>query len=297
MKFDFIGKKKIWFAISAVVLVISIAAIVINGLKFGIEFTGGTEIIWKFDKKTNLKDVRTTFKKLKIEEPSILPSEKNTFFIRTKSLNKDMQLKVYEGIKKQLGGERLSIQAVGAAWGEQITNSAITALSLSILAILVYISVRFDFKMAVSAVIALIHDILITIGVYALVGRMVTPSTIAALLTILGYSLYDTIVVFHRILENSSKLTKMTYSDVVNESVNEVLVRSINTSVTTLLPIAAILTVGGETLKDFAFALFVGIVSGAYSSIFNASPILAVWKEREPKYVALRKRLEKKKSI
>lgn len=142
--------------------------------------------------------------------------------------------------------------------------------------------------MAVCAVVALFHDILITVGVYALVGREVTPYTVAALLTILGYSLYDTIVVFHRIRENSAHLIKETYGGMVNKSVNQVLIRSINTSVTTLLPVVCVLLIGGETLKDFAFALFVGIASGTYSSIFTASPLLAVWKEREPRFKALK---------
>lgn len=294
MKIDFIGRKTLWFSLSAILIALSIIGIVVRGLHFGIEFTGGTEISWRFEKKVNISEVRKVLSIGGLQNAVVQPSEKTDFFIRTQRLSTSAQEKATNALKSNLGGDQLSIQSVGAAWGQQITNSAVLALILSMAALLAYISIRFEFKMAVSAIIALVHDILITLGIYALSGKEITPSTIAALLTILGYSLYDTIVVFHRILENSNRLIKKPYSDVVNDSVNEVLVRSINTSVTTLLPVVALLTIGGETLKDFAFALFVGIASGTYSSIFTASPILAIWKEREPKYIALRKRLAKK---
>jgi SecD/SecF fusion protein len=216
--------------------------------------------------------------------------------IKSKNLSKETQKNVLGVFESNFGIKEVRyIQSVGPGWGVHVTRAAITALILSLGSLLIYISIRFEYKMAVSAIIALFHDILITIGIYALVGKEVTPNTIAALLTILGYSLYDTIVVFHRILENSTRIGKRTYSVMVNDSINQVLVRSLNTTFTTLLPVIALLSFGGETLKDFAFALFVGVASGAYSSIFTASPILAVWKEKEPKYKSLRKRIERGK--
>jgi SecD/SecF fusion protein len=160
-------------------------------------------------------------------------------------------------------------------------------------AILFYTSLRFEYKMSVTAVIALIHDVIIVLGVYALSGREITPNTIAALLTIMGYSIYDTIVVFHRMRENSQRLVKQSFMSMANESVNQVIVRSMNTSITSLLPVLVLFFFGGETLKDFAFALVVGLLAGAYSSIGVASPIYAMWKEREPKFQALKKKYAK----
>lgn len=177
-----------------------------------------------------------------------------------------------------------------------MSRQALIALIVFIIVVLIYISIRFEFKMAICAIIELFHDCVITVGVYALFGLQVTPSTVIAFLTILGYSLYDTIVIFDRIKENADQLTrqtKKTYSEVVNDSVNQVFTRSINTSLTTLIPIVTILFFGGETLKAFAFVLFVGVLSGTYSSIILAPPLLAVWKETEPKYRAFRERAER----
>jgi len=164
------------------------------------------------------------------------------------------------------------------------------AFFLSILAILLYVSLRFEYKMSVMAIVALVHDIIITLGIYALSGLEVTPNTVAALLTILGYSLYDTIVVFHRIKENSQNLQKQSFMSMANESINEVFVRSLNTTITSLIPVLVMLFFGGPTLKDFAFALTIGLAVGAYSSIGVAAPLYAMWKETEPKYKALAKK-------
>jgi SecD/SecF fusion protein len=161
---------------------------------------------------------------------------------------------------------------------------------VSLLAILLYVSLRFEYKMSVMAIVALVHDILITLGLYALVGWEVSPNVVAALLAILGYSLYDTIVVFHRIKENSAGLVKQSFMAMANRSINEVLVRSLNTSVTSLIPVVVLLIFGGVTLKDYALALVIGLASGAYSSIGVAAPLYAMWKETEPKYKALAKK-------
>jgi preprotein translocase subunit SecF len=189
---------------------------------------------------------------------------------------------------------------VGPTWGGQVTSKAIEALIVFFIAVTLYISARFEFKMAVAAIAAVIHDILVTVGVYSLTGFQVTPSTVIAVLTVLGYSLYDTVVVFDRIRENAKGLGasgRITYSDMVNLSMNQTLARSINTSLVAIIPVLSVLVVGSfilgaTSLQDFGLALVIGLTSGAYSSIFIASPLLALMKEREPRYTTIRQRLE-----
>src|SRR5207244_1296816 len=182
---------------------------------------------------------------------------------------------------------------IGPTWGSQISHKAVTGLIIFLLAVTGFIAWRLEWKMAIAAQTALLHDLIITAGIYALVGRTVSPATVIAILTILGYSLYDTVVIFDKVRENTESLamvSRETYSGVVNTSLNQVLMRSVNTSLVVLLPILSLLLFGGATLKDFAFALFIGVASGTYSSIFVASPMLAVLKEREPKYQQIRTR-------
>ncbi len=182
------------------------------------------------------------------------------------------------------------VSTIGPGWGRNVTRAALLALVVSTAAILLYISLRYEYKMSLTAVATLVHDVLLVLGIYALVGREVTPNTIAALLTIMGYSLYDTIVVFHRIKENSKAITRKTFTAMANESLNQVIMRSINTSITSILPPLMLLLFGGEMLGSFAFALVVGIFIGAYSSIAVATPLYTLWKEREPKFQALAKK-------
>jgi len=298
-RFDFIGRRKIWFTFSAFLMILAIGTLAFKGLNFSLEFTGGTSISWQFEEETGVEEIRDELARFDLGGSSSIiqpvgPPEDHEFLIRTRTLSVDNedneQNRVIKGIETALGGERLGVQTVGPAWGAQVTRAAAVALVLSIAAILLFISFRFEYKMALSAVTALLHDVIIAVGIYALVGREVSPATIAAFLTIMGYSLYDTIVVFHRIKENVRKVGKQTYAQLANLSVNQVIVRSINTSITTLLPVMALLFFGGETLKDFAFALMVGLAPATYSSIFIASPILAWWKEREPRYANLKRR-------
>jgi SecD/SecF fusion protein len=185
-------------------------------------------------------------------------------------------------IAREAGSEVYSLQTVGATFGRQVVTASLEAFAIALLLILAYVSLRFQWKFAVGAVGALVHDLLIVLGVYSLTGREVTTATIAAVLTILGYSLYDTVIIFDRVRENQPRLGRLAYGDVVTQSIWQSLTRSINTTLTTLLPVLCLLFFGGETLKDFAFALLIGILSGAYSSIFVACPILTVLKEREP---------------
>lgn len=242
----------------------------------------------------SIKDVRDVLKDVNLEDSVIqfVGDEDNEMAIRTKHLSVDEQQEVQDLIKKT-GATDFSIQSVGPTWGKRLSQGTIIALFLSLAVVLIFVSIRFEFKMGASAVVALAHDVLIAIGLYSLLGREVTTSTIAAFLTILGYSMYDTIVVFDRVRENLSGLKKATYSSMVNKSINQVLRRSINTSMTSIIPVASLLILGGETLGNFAFALLIGLVSGSYSSIFIASPVLSMWKESEPKYRAIKQRSEK----
>ena len=219
--------------------------------------------------------------------------EANTYRIDTKTLPPSQVAKVQAALNQRYGirAGTFNNTSIGPTFGRTIANAAIIAIIASLLVISAYIALRFEWKYAVPVLIALMHDLLITAGVYALTGRQVTASTVAALLTILGYSLYDTIIVFDRVRENVPRMPRAAFSQIVNRSMAEVITRSLATSLCTLLPIVALLVFGGSTLKDFAFALMIGVASGAYSSIFIASPVLTHWKEREPIYRNRRERI------
>jgi preprotein translocase SecF subunit len=302
---NIVGHWKIWYAISGAIFIIALVALFTRGLNFGIDFTGGTEITVKAKSGATIAQVRSAAGKLGYSDAQIQSSGYNTFIIRTPELNDQKKTELINALgqdpnvslQKDAQGKFIAdIKDVGPGWGAQVTKQAIIGLGIFILAVLIYISLRFEFKMAVTAIIEILHDFVITIGIYCLLGREVTPATVIAVLTILGYSLYDTIVIFDRVKENTDQLTrqsKKTYSQTVNDSVNQVLVRSINTSLTTLIPILAILIFGGATLAAFAFPLFIGVLSGTYSSIILAPPILSQWKETEPKYRTYRERVEK----
>jgi SecD/SecF fusion protein len=292
---DFMGKRRVMFAISAVLLVISIGALTFKGLTFGIEFQGGTAINISDAGTLTDQQIATAFTDAGLKNVSVQLATVNNvrgFIVRSDEASAVLANTIAGKVATEVGlkPDSYQVTTIGAGWGKNITNSAILALGLSILAILLYVSLRFDYKMSVTAVIALIHDIIITLGIYALFGREVTPNTVAALLTILGFSLYDTIVVFHRIKENSVGLVKQSFMSMANESINEVLVRSINTSLTATIPVLVMLFFGGSTLKDFAFALVIGNLIGTYSSIGVAAPLFTIWKETEPKYKALAKK-------
>ncbi len=301
---NFIGRKWLWFGISGAIILVGVVAVMLGGLQWGVEFQGGNQFDVRFKKTPTIADVRTTLDKLKLGGAAIQQvGAENEFLIRTPRLSADTRTQVTAALKKQFSVSDISTRDIGPGWGQQVTDGAVKALIASLLVLLLYISIRFEFKMAVAAIAALVHDALIVIGVYAVVGLIetktgltwipteITPNTVAALLTILGFSLYDTIVVFHRIKENTELIGKRSYSMMANDSINQVLMRSVNTSVTALIPVTVLLLFGGQTLKDFAFAMFVGLISGAYSSIFIASPILAMWKETEERYRLIRQKL------
>jgi SecD/SecF fusion protein len=293
---DFVGKSKWFFSGSGLILVVGALAIAGIGLKFGIDFESGTRIKTPIAQEANVDQVRAAIAPLgygdaKIQEVDEPELGANVFQISTPTLSEGKVSELRQALDEEFGVERadFSVNSIGPTFGAQVARTAVIAVIASLLLISIYMALRFEAKFVIPVLIAIAHDILITGGVYALVGREVTTSTVAALLTILGYSLYDTIIVFDRIRENVPRMPRATFSQIVNRSMSEVLTRSLATSASTLMPIGALLLFGGETLQDFAFALLVGVASGAYSSIFIAAPVLTLWKEREPVYVRRRK--------
>ena len=301
-EFNIIQRRRRWFVLSGSAILVSIIALVFLGLNYSIDFTGGTLIEYRLSNDVTVEQVRDLLGQdpyaREGAEVQIVGGDQVS--IRTSALT-DLtageRTQLFEALAEQAGisPDDISVQVVGPTWGEQISRQAVIGLVVVLLAITLYITLRFEWKMAVGAMVAMVHDVLITAGVYALTGREVSPPTVIAILTILGFSLYDTVVIFDKVKENTEStalLGKDTYEGVANYSMNQVLMRSVNTSLVVVLPILSLLLFGGDTLKDFAFAMLVGVVTGAYSSIFVATPILVVLKEREPKYQQLRARLE-----
>jgi SecD/SecF fusion protein len=301
--FDFMGASKWFFSLSGTILLVGALAIGGNGLNFGISFKSGTRIKASFVKPTSETKIAEVLSAVgdhnaqiqKITDPSIGGPG---YQISTKNLGPKAVEKAEAALSSRFviknspsNTPYFSSTSIGPTFGKTVANSAVIAIIASLLVISAYIALRFEWKYAVPVLIALMHDLLITAGVYSLTGREVTTATVAALLTILGYSLYDTIIVFDRVRENVPRMPRAAFSQIVNRSMSEVLTRSLATSFCTLLPVVALLLFGGETLKDFAFALMVGIASGAYSSIFIASPVLTHWKEREGGYRSRRARI------
>ncbi len=295
-RFDFMGWSKWFFSFSGAILIVGALGIAGLGLNFGIDFESGTRITTPLQQKADVDQVREALTPLgygdaevqSVEDPAL---GSNIIQISTGNLRPEQVTRVQDTLDRRFGIDQAQFtsSSVGPTFGAQIAQTAVLAIFVSLILISLYIGLRFEFKYAVPVLIALFHDLLITSGVYALAGREVTTATVAALLTILGYSLYDTIIVFDRIRENVPRMPRATYSQIVNRSMSEVLTRSLVTSFSALMPIAALMLFGGETLRDFAFALLVGVFSGAYSSIFIASPVLVEWKEREPLYRRRRK--------
>jgi SecD/SecF fusion protein len=287
--FDFMGASKWFFSLSGTILLIGALAIGGKGLNLGIDFKSGTRIQTGLVKPATENQIRSTlrsagFGTVEVQKVTNKSIGANGFQISTKNLKQTEVVKAEAALNAAYGLRNTSSTSIGPTFGKTVAKSAIIAIIASLLVISVYIALRFEWKYAVPVLIALMHDLLITAGVYSLTGRQVTTATVAALLTILGYSLYDTIIVFDRVRENVPRMPRAAFSQIVNRSMSEVLTRSLATSFCTLLPVLSLLLFGGETLKDFAFALLVGVASGAYSSIFIASPVLTHWKEREGVY-------------
>jgi SecD/SecF fusion protein len=295
--FDFMGASKWFFSASGVILLIGALAIGGKGLNFGIDFESGTRIKTSLVRPANESGVRSVlsgagFGGAEIQRLSGREvAGGNGFQISTETLTPAQRARIQQDLQQKYGTRSFNFDTIGPVFGQTVAKSALIAIIASLIVISAYIALRFEWKYAVPVLIALMHDLLITAGVYALTGREVTTSTVAALLTILGYSLYDTIIVFDRVRENVPRMPRAAFSQIVNRSMSEVLARSLATSFSTALPILALLLFGGDTLKDFAFALLVGVASGTYSSIFIASPVLTHWKEREAVYERRRSRI------
>jgi SecD/SecF fusion protein len=291
LQIDFMKRRYVWFAISGAVIAIGVVSLGIRGLNLGIDFKGGTQVRFSTPKPVSLSDIRSEAGKIGQADATIQGIGHNygsesykTFQFRTKSLQQAEQNRFTSALENDFGVKSIQTKNVSASFGRQIARGAIVAIIVSLLLIVLYISLRFQFKFALPVIGALIHDIAITVGVYSLVGKEVSTATVAAVLTVLGYSIYDTIIIFDRVRENIPLMRRSSFATIANVSLWEVMRRSLATSFITLLPIGSLLFFGGATLKDFAFALLVGIVSGAYSSIFIAAPLLTIWKEREPEY-------------
>ena len=278
-KVDFVARWKLWFAISGVLLFAGIAAIAFGRLNFGIDFEGGAKFtVANPDQQLSVGEVREALPQ-ELRQDAIVQTAGDGYEIRTPVLSQRETVQVEESLSEALGGE-VSINSVSPTFGEQVRNQALQAVAAALLIIVAFISVRFEFAFAMAAMVALVHDILMTLGFYAIWGREVNLVTVVAVLTVLGYSLYDTIIIFDRIRENAPKVgyNRRRFNEMVNTSIRQVVMRSIYTSVSTLIPITALLIFGESTLSDFAFALLVGIVAGTYSSIFIASPVLSLYK-------------------
>ncbi len=294
--FDFMGASKWFFSLSGTILLVGALAIGGKGLNFGIDFKSGTRIQTAFVRPVAESEVAKAmsaagYGNAQVQKFNNKSIGGNGYQISTKTLKPENVQKIKSGLDTRFGTKNFSSTSIGPTFGKTVANSAVIAIIASLLVISAYIALRFSWKYSIPVLIALMHDLLITAGVYSLTGREVTTATVAALLTILGYSLYDTIIVFDRVRENVPRMPRAAFSQIVNRSMSEVLTRSLATSFCTLLPVVSLLLFGGETLKDFAFALMVGIASGAYSSIFIASPVLTHWKEREPTYRNRRARI------
>ncbi len=307
--YDFVGKRKRWYSVSAALLAISFLAIAVLGLNLGIEFKGGADFTAPVSVTAGTTDqVRTAVEALHLpdnDDVGVTTIGDGQVRVQTRTLSVDEVTQVKAVIAQAAGGisvDEVTYSLIGASWGSMITQQAIIALVVFLVLVSLLIWAYFrNYQMAIAAIVALLHDLVVTVGIYALVGFSVTPATLIGVLTILGYSLYDTVVVFDKVRENVADLknSRVTYSDAANAAVNQVLIRSINTTILGVLPVAAltftgVFVLGTGPLKDLGLALLVGMIAGAYSSIFIAAPLLAQMKEAEPEMREHRERLSRR---
>ena len=316
VSFDFVGRTWTWYTISALILVLAVSGLLVRGLNLGIEFKGGVEYTVSMPSgqadEAHVQSIRNAVAREAgsanipaADAPIVNTSGRDKIRVQVKPLTNDQSDKIANAIEHGGGvGQRaVSSDAIGASWGSQVANRALLGLGVFLVLVMLFIWAYFrEWKMSVGAIVALVHDLLITIGVYALSGFEVTPATVTGVLTILGFSLYDTVVVFDKVRENTKSLrsTRKTYSEAANLAVNQTLVRSINTSIVALIPVGAILYVGAVqlgngSLKDLALALFVGMAAGTYSSVFIATPLLAHMKQGEKDNRDIERRLASKR--
>ena len=282
---DILGKRKIWYTISAIVIGIGLIFLLINGLNLGIDFNGGTLMEFSFENEVTTDQVRNLLEEINIAEDSKIQRSDSAgthgIIIRAKTLESEQIVAVEEAVKNEFQtAEMLRTEMVGPTIGQELRINALLAMLAASIAIVAYISFRFEFRFAVVSIITLMHDVLITIGIFAIIGREVNTPFVAALLTIVGYSINDTIVIFDRIRENMKLMHRVPFIKQANTAVVDTLPRSINTSITTLITILAIYFFGGASIQTFMLALFIGMFAGTYSSIFVASPLLVTWQKK-----------------
>ncbi len=303
-KIDIVGRRRTWFTIAGVILAIAVGSMIFKGLNLGIDFRGGSQITFETAETHQVAEVREGIEGLGIGEAVVQGRGEaaegggyQSFQAKTESLTADEQRSVERTLESRYGVESISVRNVSGSFSQQILEGAILAIVISLILIVIYVSFRFEFKFALPIFRALFYDVLVAMGVYSIVGWEVTAATVAAILTILGYSMYDTIIIFDRVRENMQLMKRSSFAAIANQSLWETIRRSLATSFITLLPITSLILFGGDTLKEFAFALLIGIGSGAFSTIFIATPFLASLKEREPEWerrkdAGLREKLE-----
>ena len=305
VSYDFVGKRRRWYAISGVILLLALIGLFGRGLNLGIEFKGGSEFTVPNTTAT-VEQARASAEAANIQDPIVTQVGANNIRIQTQALTPSQSAAVTQQLSQDLGVPQgnIAVTLVGPSWGAEITQRALQGLVVFLVLVVVFLSAYFEWRLAIAALVALIHDLVITIGIYALTGFEVTPATVIGVLTILGFSLYDTVVVFDKVKENTRAITsgnRATYSEAANLALNQTLVRSINTSIVALLPVTAILVVGvgllgAGTLKDLALALFIGTAAGTYSSIFIATPVACQLEERRPEMKALAARVAQRRA-
>jgi preprotein translocase subunit SecF len=301
---NFVGRRKLWFTVSLIAVLIGIGSLVTRGLNLGIDFEGG--VVWEVPASdVSVGDARDAVGEFGLAGATIQELESDEgreLRVEAEPVSAETSDRVTAALAELTGSsiDDVNLTSVGPSWGEEISEKAIRALVVFLVLVTIYIALRFELKMAIPTLVALIHDVLITIGVYSVTQLEVTPATVIAVLTILGYSIYDGIVVFDKVDENTRLVSStggLSYGGMVNVSLNQALMRSLNTTITALLPVASLLIVGSwimgaVVLQEFATALLIGLFSGAYSSLFIASPLLAWLKEREPRYRDIKRRVD-----
>jgi preprotein translocase subunit SecF len=305
VSYNIVGRKKFWYSVSAALIVLALVGLLVRGLNLGIEFKGGAEF-YVPSASCEIQDVRDAVSSTGVEPAAVTEIGSSNIRAQTPAVTQEQGRAIVDALAStcEVAPDQVSSRDVGPTWGGEITRTALIGLAVFLALLTVFLTVYFQWKMAVAALIALVHDIIITAGIYALVGFEVTPATVIGLLTILGFSLYDTVVVFDKVRENTKGITgqsRYTYSELANLALNQTIIRSINTSIVALLPVASILFVGAfllgaGALKDLALVLFIGTAVGTYSSIFVATPALCQMKEREPAMKALKARVLKRRA-
>jgi len=277
-KFDFVNNRRMAYIISTVIILVGLISIIFQGFNYGIDFAGGTLLQIRFDKSVSTTELRNVLSEFNLSQSTIQNLSENEFVIRTEKIDSEQRKEILSAFRENLAGlDVLRVESVGPVIGENLKKLALSALFFAFIGIILYITMRFEFKFSIVSILALLHDCLIVLGIFSLLQKEITISVIAAVLTIIGYSLNNTIVILDRLRENIKFKAREPFENLINMSINQSLSRTINTALTTILPVLALYFFGGNILSDFALALFIGMVAGTYSSIFIASPLLLEW--------------------